>query len=72
MSLKGIEKVERNERDSLPLPLLFCESWMFVKENTDRKKQDPEICIFNGLLGKQQGNSQANQSLENPGNLSNF
>ena len=45
---------------------------MFVKENTDRKKQDPEICIFNGLLGKQQGNSQANQSLENPGNLSNF
>lgn len=30
--------VKKNERDSLPLPLLLCESWMFVKENADRKK----------------------------------
>ena len=25
-------------RDSLPLPLLSCDSWMFMKENPDRKK----------------------------------
>ena len=29
------------KRYSLPFPLLSCESWMFVKENPDRKKQQP-------------------------------
>ena len=30
--------VERSQRNSLPLPLLSCVSWMFMKENPDRKK----------------------------------
>ena len=33
-----VEVVERSYRDGLPIPLLSCESWMFVKENPDRKK----------------------------------
>ena len=37
--VKRVEVVQRSSRDSLPLPLLFCESWMFVKENLDRKKK---------------------------------
>ena len=38
MSVKRVEVVERSEIDTLPLPLLSCELWMFMKENPDRKK----------------------------------
>ena len=34
-----MEVVKRSKRDNLPLHLLSCESWMFVKENPDRKKK---------------------------------
>ena len=30
--------IERSQRSNLFLPLLFCESWMFVKENSNKKK----------------------------------
>ena len=37
VSLKRVEVTDRSLRKS-PLPLLSCESWMFVWENPDRKK----------------------------------
>ena len=40
VSVKRVEVVERSSRDRLPLPLLSCVSWMFVKENQDRKKNN--------------------------------
>ena len=39
MSVKRVEVPERTSRDSLRLPLLSCESWMFVKVNPGRKKK---------------------------------
>ena len=39
VSIKRLELVEKSWRDSLPLPMLSCELWMFVKENPDRKKK---------------------------------
>ena len=39
MSVKRVEVVERSQMDTLPFLLLFCESWMFVKENPDRKEK---------------------------------
>ena len=37
VSVEQVEVVETNYSDSLPLPLLSCESWMFMKENPGRK-----------------------------------
>ena len=37
MSVKGVEDVERNKKNSLPFLLLFCESWILVKKNPNRK-----------------------------------
>ena len=37
--VKRVEVVERIYRDSLPLHLLLCKSWIFVKEKPDRKKK---------------------------------
>ena len=37
MSVKGVEDVERNKKNSLPFLLLFYESWILVKKNPDRK-----------------------------------
>ena len=42
VSVKWEEVVERSETDTLPLPLLSCEFWMFVKENPDRKNKKLE------------------------------
>ena len=43
MSAKRVEVVEWSgkwsQRDTLPIPLLSCELWMFVEENPDRKKR---------------------------------
>ena len=39
MPVKRVEVVERIWGDSLPFHLLLCESWIFVKEKLDRKKQ---------------------------------
>ena len=30
----------QEKRDNLPLPLMSCESWMFMKENPNRKKSN--------------------------------
>ena len=38
MSVKRLEVIKRIQGDSLPLHLLSCESWIFVKEKPDRKK----------------------------------
>ena len=38
VSVKQVEVIEGNQRDSLTLLLMSCESWMFVKENPGRKK----------------------------------
>ena len=46
MSLKRIEVAESNLRDSLPLPLLPCGSWMFLKENSDKKEVDNHQSLF--------------------------
>ena len=35
-------------KDTLPLTLLFCESSMFMKENTGRKKEKKKIMIATG------------------------
>ena len=43
MSVKWVEVVERSWRNSLTFHLLPSESWMFVKENTDRKKLTSEL-----------------------------
>ena len=45
MSVKLVEVVARTQRIALPLPLQSCDSWMFVKENPDRKKK-----LFSQLL----------------------
>ena len=37
--VKQVEVVEQIYRDSLPLHLLLCKSWIFVKEKPDRKKK---------------------------------
>ena len=39
MSVKRVEVAVRSKRNSLPLPLQSCDSWMFMKENRDRKKK---------------------------------
>ena len=48
MSVKRVEVVERSQIDTLSLPLLSCESWMFVKENPDRKEKlsAKSVCTF--------------------------
>ena len=38
MSVKWVEVVDRSHRKCLPFPLLPCKSWMFGKENPNRKK----------------------------------
>ena len=38
MSVKRVEVVLRKLKNTLPLPLQSFDSWMFVKENPDRKK----------------------------------
>ena len=38
MSVKRVEVVVRSQWNALPLPLRSCDSWMFVKQNPDRKK----------------------------------
>ena len=40
MSVKWVEVAVRSERNNLPLPLPSCDSWMVVKENSDRKKKN--------------------------------
>ena len=42
MSVKRVEVAERIWGDSLPIQLLSCESWIFVKQKPDRKKQKPK------------------------------
>ena len=45
-----MEVVKRIKGDSLPLHLLPCESWIFVKEKPDRKKiqkQIKQIMLYN-------------------------
>ena len=39
VSVRQVEVVESSQRDSLHLPLVLFESWMFMKENPDRKKK---------------------------------
>ena len=39
MYVKRVEMVVRKQRNALPLLLQSCDSWMFVKENPDRKKK---------------------------------
>ena len=43
VSVKWVDVVKRISGDSLPFHLLSCESWIFVKENLDRKKN--EFCF---------------------------
>ena len=45
LSVKWVEVLESSQRISLPLPLLPCESWMFVKESPDEKK-GKEKCML--------------------------
>ena len=45
LSVKWVEVLESSQRISLSLPLLPCESWMFVKESPDEKK-GKEKCMF--------------------------
>ena len=37
---KWVEMGERSWSNSLPFPLLSCDSWMVVRENPDRKKKE--------------------------------
>ena len=37
--MKWMEVIERSLRSSLPISQLFCESWMFMKENPDNIKK---------------------------------
>lgn len=39
MSAKWAEVVVRSQRDAFPLPLQSCHSWMFVKDNPERRKK---------------------------------
>ena len=39
MSINQVEVVERIKEDSLPYHLLSCESWIFMKEKPDWKKE---------------------------------
>ena len=50
MSVKRVEVVERSLIDTLPLPLLSRESWMFVKENPNRKKNIHSFVLSSGIL----------------------
>ena len=45
MSVKLVEVVERTLRNSLSLSQLSCESWVFVKENLDKKKCYSNKCF---------------------------
>ena len=47
--VRRVEVVERSWRDSLPIPLLSCELWMFVKENPDRK-ENIYIYFYKGAI----------------------
>ena len=42
----GLEVVVRSLWNALPLPLQSCDSWMFVKENPDRKKKQCRATNF--------------------------
>ena len=57
MSVKRVKVVERSQRDTLPFPLLTCESWMLAKENPVRKKNkliviNQFICLLIILISK--------------------
>ena len=47
--VKRVEVVERNYKNSFPFPLESSDSWTFVKENPDRKK---ELILVESLLMK--------------------
>ena len=49
MSVKQVEVVVKSWKNALPLPLQSCDSWMFVKENPDRKKNYSERWTISAL-----------------------
>ena len=50
----SICEAEKTSRDSLPLPLLFCKSWMFVNKNADRKEKKNQETPKNSALDTQE------------------
>ena len=50
MSANRVKVVVRNYRNALPLPLQFCDSWIVVKENPNKKKRKlpPQKFNFSG------------------------
>ena len=51
VSVKRVEVVDRSHRNCLPLPLLSCISWMFGKENQNRKNGTLGESRYRGFLG---------------------
>ena len=49
MSVKQVEVVVKSWKNALPLPLQSCDSWMFVKENPDGKKNYSERWTISAL-----------------------